>query len=303
MRDRLDIEPGQEVNFRIRGQVLIVELETDIQQNIKYLNSVDLSTDSLDETQAHEIISDLLNQQFYNGNDNLTDRVGKRIIKIRGTDAIVTEVLNILTHSSRFWINGNPVETLREFSKDFDLDFPTLVKKFSDKIRNMLLGGEDLIAIMGGEVVFAMAVGEALSQFRTRVGDIVTESLFKNAIERGYVKKLGVDTIEDLITRSLADDYSILMNLRVLKEFAKVNLKSVGQRKYRELSEEMLDSFKHVRTPEHVIKRRERRQRRKKGSSVTKQVYENEIPPEDEKPLETFSDEEDMMPDLPSFDF
>ena len=41
MRDRLNIKPGMEVNFRMRGQFLIVEIDTDVEANVKYLRSLD----------------------------------------------------------------------------------------------------------------------------------------------------------------------------------------------------------------------------------------------------------------------
>lgn len=299
MRDRLNIKPGMEVNWRIRGQFLVVELQTDVRANIEFLESKDLGAKGLDEEMCTSIIRDLVYQQFYTGSDDIiTDRIGTRTLKIRGSDAIISAVIDVLAYASRHWREGKPVESLREFAHDFELDFPTLIAKFSNKIENMLIGGDDLIKLMGAEVVYAMAVGEVLSQFRTRIGDIVTENLFKDANERGYISKLDYETVEDLITKSLADEYSILMNLKVLQEFAKINLNTVGKFDYDRLASEMLDSYKNVNTPDHVLRRRKRRARRKKSTSKQSSKNEREI---DES--ENVNTENSTMPDLPDFDF
>lgn len=323
MRERLNIKPGMEVNFRIRGQFLIVELDTDVEANIKYLRGLDLDTEGLDESQLRDIVRDLVYQQFYIGDNQLTDRIGKRIIKIRGADAIVQEIINVFVFASNDWLKGNPVDTLKQLATDFELDFPTIISKFSEKMKAMLLGGEDLIKLMGGQVIYAMGVGEILSQFRTRIGDIVTDNLFKEAKERGYISKLSYETVEDLITKSLADEYSILMNLKVLKFFAQVSLKSVGERVYNKLSKEMLDSYSGEITPEHIIKRRERREKRKnkgmavedKGAADAKfispseeeldELKEFEFPEidDDDAKTESPSEEDIDVPDMPDFDF
>ncbi|MCY3411209.1 MAG: AbrB/MazE/SpoVT family DNA-binding domain-containing protein [Candidatus Heimdallarchaeota archaeon] len=308
LRDRLNVEHGMEVQFRIRGQILQVELKTDVRKDIEYLKSKDLAADTLDEESIRSITRDLVYQQFYTGTDDtLTDRVGKRKLKIRGADSIISEVINIITHCSRFWMEGDPVQTIKAFSEEFELDFSTVLARFADKIRSMLLGGDDLIALMGAEVVYAMALGEVLSQFRTRIGDIVTEYLFKEANQREYIEKLGYETVEDLITKSLADEYSILMNLKVLQEFAKINLNSVGRRAYNKLSEEMLDSYEGEETPDHIIKRRERRARRQGKTYVPPQKKgkgkkKKDTVDEDIK-LEEVSDDDFDIPDMPDFDF
>ncbi len=307
LRDRLNIKPGMEVNWRIRGQFLVVELKTDVKKNIEFLNSKDLGAEGLDEEMCTSIIRDLVYQQFYTGSDDkITDRIGNKVVQVRGADAIIRTVIDVLAYASRHWRNGHPVETLREFAHDFELDFPTVIARFSTKIENMLLGGEDLIQLMGGEVVYAMAVGEILSQFRTRIGDLVTESLFKDAHERGYIAKLDYETVENLITKSLADEYSILMNLKVLQEFAKINLNTVGKFDYDKLAAEMLDSYKNEETPIHIIKRRERRAKRqnKKIKPSKKTTKSTNIRPKSFKVLEKSTDKKDeQIPDLPDFDF
>lgn len=317
-RERLGIEPGMEVNVRIRGQVLVIELDTDIAGDIAFLEEIKgtLQESEFDMNSVEEIIRDLLCQQFYQGDDVLTDRVGKESIVIRGSDAIINETVKILTLASRHWLKGSYTETLREFADDLDLDFSSLLFNYVQKIRSMMPGGDtSMIEMMGGEVPFSMAVSTALTHFRERVGDLVTERLIKQAEEREYIAKLGKDTVDELITKSLAERYSILMNLRTLRELARTSVKSVGQRKFISISEELLDEYDELTTPDHVIKRRERQLRRRiqkareSGQEFDRERLKEEVGLADvRRPQSGREDEDDdedseALPEMPSFDF
>ncbi|MDH5644604.1 MAG: AbrB/MazE/SpoVT family DNA-binding domain-containing protein [Candidatus Heimdallarchaeota archaeon] len=307
-RDRLGIEPGMKVSFRIRGQVLVVELDTDIDKDLEYLRGKKgkLGEADLAEGGIQEIIMDLLSQQFYRGDDTLTDRVGRESVKIRGSDAILQEVVSMLHHSARYWMNGDYIETLREFADNLELDFPTLLSRLVQKLKNMEVGGQDMISLMGGEVIFSMAIGEAITQFRVRVGDQVTELIYKEAQELGYVKRLGEETVEELVARKLADHYSILMNLRVLRELARSSVRTIGKRDFEKYNNSLIESFVSEKTPEHIIKRRERRIKRlrRKGIEVDEEefLYNPTVDDDDDEEMDGEIFENDL-PDLPSFDY
>lgn len=284
-RNRLDIKPGMEVNFRIRGNFLILEIDTDVKGDIKYLEDKKgkLGENDFDETQLHEIVEDLLTQQFYDSDDFLTDRIAKKKIKIRGSDSIVKKSIIMITNSAMPWFEGDFVQALKNFSSDLDLDFHELISRYVYKLRSMELGGPEMMEMMGGEVLVSMAIGEALSQFRTRVGDIVTELLIKEATTRGFVIEYGIRSVDESITKYLAEEYSILMNLRVLREFARVNLQSVAQRDFNILSLEMLDKIEEIGDPR-------RKKKRAKGKKSI--LIEGEDEPTN-----------DVQPAMPDFDF
>lgn len=284
-RNRLDIKPGMEVNFRIRGNFLILEIDTDVKGDIKYLEDKKgkLGEKDFDETQLHEIVEDLLTQQFYDSDDFLTDRIAKKKIKIRGSDSIVKKSIIMITNSAMPWFEGDFVQALKNFSSDLDLDFHELISRYVYKLRSMELGGPEMMEMMGGEVLVSMAIGEALSQFRTRVGDIVTELLIKEATTRGFVIEYGIRSVDESITKYLAEEYSILMNLRVLREFARVNLQSVAQRDFNILSLEMLDKIEEIGDPR-------RKKKRAKGKKSI--LIEGEDEPTN-----------DVQPAMPDFDF
>ncbi len=254
-RKRLDINPQDRMNFRIRGHFLIVEKARETSKNINYLKSKKgkLGEEFLSADELEDIIRDLLYQQFYRGNNYVTDRVGRTEYKVLGAQAILDEVVNVFKEGSTHWLNGNYVDTLRMFAEDLDLDFPTLLEEFVKKMKNLEVMGP-IVDKDGASIVYALAIGETLSEFRTRVGDIVTEQLIKEAevvkteLENSGDPNLNLnqyttDELEDIITQKLADRYSILMNLRVLKELAKVSLKSIGQRQYKKISQELFDSI------------------------------------------------------------
>ena len=73
------------------------------------------------------------------------------------------------------------------------------------------------------------------------------------------------------------------MNLRVLREFARVNLQSVAQRDFDILSLEMLDKIEEMEDP----KRKKKRSKREKSK-----IIEGEDEPSN-----------DVQPALPDFDF
>ena len=312
-RDRLGIEPGMEVNVLIRGQFLIVELDTDIESDIEFLEGYKgkLGEQAFDMNSVEDIIKDLLEQQFYAGENFIVDRVGNQKMLIRGSDRIIKESIKILSHASRHWLDGNYVETIREFAEALDLDFAILLSTFRRKLDSMAPGGDmSMIEVMGGEVVFSLAVATAVTHFRERVGDIVTERIVKRAEERGYIKALGQDTVENLITQQLAERYSILMNLRTLRELARTSVKSTGERAYSTKVEELLDEFDDKNTPQKVIDRRKRTYRRRlarardEGREIDRDQLREElgldaIVVDDEEEELT----EDAMPSMPSFDF
>ncbi|MCH8906487.1 MAG: AbrB/MazE/SpoVT family DNA-binding domain-containing protein [Candidatus Heimdallarchaeota archaeon] len=300
-RDRLNIDPGMEVQFRIRGHYLLVELNTNVEQEVKYLRVTmkdKLGHLDFDEGGMDEIIRDLISQQFYVGQDMLTDRVGRTQYKIRGADSIVNEVVKLLVHAGRHWLEGKYVETFHEFSEDLELDFASLISRFNNKMRSMAMGGDDMIAMMGGEVVFAMAIGEVLTQFRTRVGDETQERIFKEAVIQGYTSKLGEETVEDAIIARLADKYSILMNLRVLREMARVSINSIGVRKFEKISGSLLDELTELEMPFHI---RRRIERRKKRVEKKQQDIAMGITPADDDDDDEFDDSEMEMV-MPSTD-
>ena len=315
-RDRLGIEPGMEVHVRIRGQFLLIEIDTDIEADIEYLEKYrgQLGETTFDMNSVEDIIRDLLEQQFYDGENYIIDRVGNEKVLVRGSDRIIEESIKILSHASRHWLDGNYVETVREFAEALDLDFPILLATFKQKLDSMIPNGDlSMIATMGGEVVFSMIVATAITHFRERVGDMVTEKLIKRAEERGFVKALGLDTVESLVTQQLAERYSILMNLRTLRELARTSVKSTGERIFSKRTEEMLDEFDEKNTPKKVIERRKRTFRRRiakardEGRDIDREELRTELgldaivvddDEDDERELE-----DNSMPEMPSFDF
>ncbi|MCE7733712.1 MAG: AbrB/MazE/SpoVT family DNA-binding domain-containing protein [Candidatus Heimdallarchaeota archaeon] len=310
-RDRLDIKAGMEVKFSIRGQILQVEVVHDVVEDIKFLEDRGgkLGEADFDDAQMGEIINDLLSQQFYEGSDILTDRIGREKYKIRGADSIIQETIKILVHGGRYWLEGNYVKTFHEYAELFELDFASIVSNFNNKLKGMEMGGPSMISMMGGEVIFAMAIGEVLTQFRTRVGDETQERLIRETEILGYTEALGEETVEEIIIGGLAEKYSILMNLRVLRELARVSIKSLGSRRFEKIAENLLKEFEGKVMPDHIKKRIERRYKR-----ASKRAKEMGIPFDQKPPLADVSDqqtsneqeEEDIetdIPDLPSFDF
>ncbi len=266
-RKRLDINPKDKMNFRIRGHFLIVEKARETSKNIQYLKEKrgKFGEKYLTQDELEDIIRDLLYQQFYRGNNYVTDRVGSSEYKVLGAQAILDEVVEVFKEGSEPWLQGDYVETLRRFAEDLDLDFPTLLEEFVKKMKNLEVMGP-ITDKDGASIVYALAIGETLSEFRTRVGDIVTENLIKEAevvrtelenkndpdlLEINY----SAEELEDIITQKLADKYSILMNLRVLKELAKVSLKSIGQRHYKKISQELFDSIFKKQPPKEEKKK------------------------------------------------
>ncbi len=254
-RKRLDINPQDKMNFRIRGHFLIVEKARETSKNINYLREKKgkFGEEFLSPDELEDIIRDLLYQQFYRGNNYVTDRVGRSEYKVLGAQAILDEVVEVFKEGSEPWLRGDYVETLRRFAEDLDLDFPTLLEEFVKKMKNLEVMGP-ITDKDGASIVYALAIGETLSEFRTRVGDMVTENLIKEAeVVRNEltnsedpnlkIENYSPEELEDIITQKLADRYSILMNLRVLKELAKVSLKSIGQRQYKKISEELFKSI------------------------------------------------------------
>ena len=120
---------------------------------------------------------------------------------------------------------------------------------------------------------------------------------------RGFTDRLGGEIVEDKIIGGLADKYSILMNLRVLREMARCSVRSIGQRKFDTISHELLTEIEDLETPPEVIarrKRRERRRRQKEGlppqspSGRAVRIKKESV----EEP-----DDDETVPDMPSFDF
>jgi AbrB family looped-hinge helix DNA binding protein len=305
-RDRLGIEGGMEVMFRIRGHYLLVELDTDVDTDLKYLRDKKnklVEEDIANDQTIREIVYDLLSQQFYHGNDLLTDRVGRREYKIRGSDSIIQQVVEMLVHAGRHWQQGNYIDTLKEFADDLELDFPSLLSKL---VNNM-------IRMMGGEVIFSMAIGEALMQFRTRIGDETRERLLKEANVLGYVSKLGNQLVEDVVIGGLSDEFSILLNLKVLRELARMSVKSVGERKFNVISGELLSEFEQLEIPDDELRRRERRRKRakKKVPAGEDIVNTEEVEDEAQKPFSSdiipfpdpeTSDDAFDLPEIPDID-
>jgi hypothetical protein len=243
----------------------------------------------------------------------LTDRVGRREYKIRGSDSIIQQVVEMLVHAGRHWQQGNYIETLKEFADDLELDFPSLLSKLVSKFRSMEVGGDDMIRMMGGEVIFSMAVGEALMQFRTRIGDETRERLLKEANVLGYVSKLGNQLVEDVVIGGLSDEFSILLNLKVLRELARMSVKSVGERKFNVISGELLSEFEQLEIPDDEVRRRERRRRRakkkvrKKKATILKKEQEEEVQEPYSSDIVPFpdpdtSDDAFDLPEIPDID-
>lgn len=317
-RDRLGIDPGMEVVVRIRGQYLIVEIDHDVQADVEFLASLSgqLGEQEIEMPMIEDILNDLIKQQFYHGDDILTDRINQTTLKIRGSGVIIEQTVKIMAQASRNWLKGDYVECLRQFADALDIDFLALLAAYVRTLKNMLPGGDlSMIQMMGGEIPYTMAVSTCLTHFREKVGDVVTESLIKLAEERGYVDDMGEEAVEDMITQSLAEKYSILMNLRTLREMARTSVKFVGARQFNLLSDEMLNGFADHGKSESEKRqavRKERRDRRK-GKGKPKDPSSPDISEELDIPaipdMDIFDQkgeepkEDNEMPDLPEFDF
>lgn len=252
-RRRLRIAPKDIVNFRIRGQILIVEKSSDIAANIDFLyqHQGNFGENFLTNQDIKEIISDLLFQQFYKGDNYLTDRMNQMAVRVSGAEAILDEVIKILVEDTTNWLNGNYTATLQKFAEDLNLDFPTLLEEFTKKVEILFMASPPVNRDLAS-IIFSLAVGETFSEFRTRIGDIVTERLIKEAIveksERMHNEdftggNLSPTQLEEIITEKLTAEYSLLLNLRVLKELARVTLKTVGEKKFNEMSQSLFDDL------------------------------------------------------------
>lgn len=310
-RTRLGLDAGTKMRVTIIGHILQMEIaESDVQDEIAFLqewqgdgeNPGKLGEVDLDDGQITEIARDLLSQQFYGGQNLLTDRVGRHSIRVNGADTIIQETINNMVNASQDWLQGDYISTIRQYCDLFNLDFGSVLTNFNTKIRGLTMGGGDILAMMGGSVILAMIIGEILTQFRTRVGDETQEKILREAEIIGYNRKLGDETVEDKIISELADNYSILLNIKVLRELARISLKAIGQKPYLDFSEKLLSEMENMKMPKAVKKRLERRKKRRARTKGIEYVPEDDDDDDDEE--ESDEPEQEMtLPGMPSFDF
>lgn len=214
-----------------------------VEQLEEELKLIRIST--FDKIQMEEIVHDLLIQQFYKGNDFLTDRFGIIEYKVPGADLILNSLREIIVIAGRYWLEGNCADTLKEFAVIFDLHYPVLISNLVNKLRNINFGSDE----MDGEIVFSMALGEALMQFRIKVSIKTRKSIIIEADKLGIVDRIGHANLEDIITGELKNNYSILLTLHVLSEYARITEKSSRKITFDQITQQLLSEFQKLNSP------------------------------------------------------
>jgi hypothetical protein len=162
-----------------------------------------------------DVVEYILSQQFYQKPDFIIDRRASKKMKIKGSGAIITDMIHKIREHSTLFEKGKDAEFMDSIASELDIRTKSIHDQYSEKMSNL----ED---VQKNDKKFKMMVilSVLISHLHKKNSEIIHKKL-REEIVNGYSKK-DFDQAMGLLYQKADEDLSLLQNIAVLKNFAKL---------------------------------------------------------------------------------
>ncbi|NHJ49896.1 MAG: hypothetical protein FK733_19035 [Asgard group archaeon] len=184
-----------------------------------------------------EVATYIVHQQFYSDPNKITDRRRMEEIKVNGSKKIIKKLIAQLLISVDFWDKGKEEEFLQILSKNLKLKYDTILPKYNDKI-NPILAHQDVEPSLKLMLAYSVVISEIQQKATKKVISEIKSNL-KKEISSKKISKI----IDDLSEQSDID-FSLLINLGILKAYAKIVKEPIPEDLYNDYMEKICCKIK-----------------------------------------------------------
>jgi hypothetical protein len=163
-----------------------------------------------------EVATYIIHQQFFSEPDKITDRRRLEEIKVKGSNKIIKKMIAQLLISVDLWDKGKEEEYLQILSKNLKLKLDMILPKYNDKINPIIAHNQEIEP----SLKLMLAYSVAISEIQQKATKKVISEMRSNLKKEIPIKKIN-NLIDDLSEQSDID-FSLLINLGILKAYAKI---------------------------------------------------------------------------------
>ncbi len=185
----------------------------------------------------YDVVEYLLSQQFFSKPDFIIDRRASKKIKIKGSGAIMNDmILKIKEHSSLFE-KGKDEEFMDKIASELNIRTKSIHEQYSEKMSLL----ED---VQKDDKKFKMMVilSVLISHLHKKNSEMIHKKL-RNEIVDGHSKK-DFDNAMGMLYQTSDEDLSLLLNIAVLKNFARLTKYEPPVKEYQKKKKIVLKKIK-----------------------------------------------------------
>ncbi|NPD88259.1 MAG: hypothetical protein HGN29_06030 [Asgard group archaeon] len=185
----------------------------------------------------YDVVEYLLSQQFFSKPDFIIDRRANKKIKIKGSGEIMNDMIYKIKEHSPLFENGKDEEFINSLASELDIRTKSIHEQYSEKI-------SILEEVQKKDKKFKMMVvlSVLISHLHKKNSDIVHKNL-RNEIVDSITKK-EFDQAMELLYQRADEDLSLLQNISVLKNFAKLTKHDLPIKVYQKKKKIVLKKIK-----------------------------------------------------------
>ena len=185
----------------------------------------------------YDVVEYLLSQQFFAKPDYIIDRRASKKMKIKGSGAIMDDmILKIKEHSSLFE-KGKDKEFIDKIASELNIRTKSIHVQYDEKLSNL----ED---VQKKDKKFKMMVilSVLISHLHKKNSEMIHKKL-RDEIVDGHTKK-EFDNAMGMLYQTSDEDLSLLQNIAVLKNFARLTKHDPPVKEYQKKKKIVLKKVK-----------------------------------------------------------
>jgi len=184
-----------------------------------------------------DVVEYLLSQQFYQKPDFIIDRRASKKMKIKGSGEIINDMIHkIREHSSQFE-KGKDEEFIDSLASELNIRTKSIHDQYLEKISNL-----EEVQMKDKKFKMMVVLSVLISHLHKKNSEVIHKKL-RDEIVDGHSKK-DFDNAMGMLYQTSDEDLSLLQNIAVLKNFARLTKHNLPIKEYQKKKKIVLKKIK-----------------------------------------------------------
>ena len=185
----------------------------------------------------HDVVEYILSQQFYQKPDFIIDRRASKKMKIKGSGDIITDMIHKIKEHSSLFEKGKDEEFIDSLASELDIRTKSIHDQFLEKISTL-----EEVQRSDKKFKMMLVLSVLISHLHKKNSEMIHKKL-RDEIVDGHSKK-DFDNAMGLLYQQADEDLSLLQNIAVLKNFARLTKYDPPEKEYQKKKKIVLKKVK-----------------------------------------------------------
>ncbi|MHA2256046.1 MAG: hypothetical protein ACXAAM_08245 [Candidatus Heimdallarchaeaceae archaeon] len=185
----------------------------------------------------YDVVEYILSQQFYQQPDFIIDRRANKKIRIKGSGEIINDMIHKIREHSSLFEKGKDEEFMDSLASELNIRTKSIHEQYSEKMSNL---EEEQKRDKKFKMMVVLSV--VISHLHKKNSENIHKKLREEVVD-GHSKK-EFDHSMGLLYQKADEDLSLLQNIAVLKNFARLTKHELPVREYQKKKKIVLKKIK-----------------------------------------------------------